>query len=84
VEFTLPDVLGVLDPVLVDKGLQRLPAGAGGHHLVVGLDLHRPGVFQVGNCSLTELATDRAGRLVLVRHNDMCHLEGLETTVDRG
>lgn len=53
-------------------------------HLVVGLDLHRPGVFQVGNCSLTELATDRGGRLVLVRHNDMCHLEGLETTADRG
>ncbi len=53
-------------------------------HLVVGLDLHRPGVFQVGNCSLTEIVTDRSGRLALARHNDMCHLEGIETTADRG
>lgn len=53
-------------------------------HLVVGMDLNRPGAFQVGNCSLTEIGEDRGGRLVLVRHNDMCHLEGLETTVDRG
>lgn len=53
-------------------------------HLVVGLDLHRPGVFQVGNCSLTEITSDRGGRLVLTGHNDMCHLEGIETTVDRG
>ncbi len=53
-------------------------------HMVVGLDLHRPGAFQVGNCSLTEVAEDRGGRFVLVSHNDLCHLEGLETTVDRG
>lgn len=53
-------------------------------HLVVGLDLHRPGAFQVGNCSLTEVTQDRAGRLVLSKHNDMCHLEGIETRVDRG
>lgn len=53
-------------------------------HLVVGLDLNRPGAFQVGNCSLTEIVTDRGGRLVLAGHNDMCHLEGIETTVDRG
>ncbi len=53
-------------------------------HLVVGLDLHRPGVFQVGNCSLTEIVTDRGGRLVLAGHNDMCHLEGIATSVDRG
>lgn len=53
-------------------------------HLVVGLDLHRPGVFQVGNCSLTEIATDRGGRLVLAGHNDMCHLDGIVTTADRG
>lgn len=53
-------------------------------HMVVGLDLGRPGAFQVGNCSLTEITQDRAGRLVLSRQNDMCHLEGLETTADRG
>lgn len=53
-------------------------------HMVVGLDLHRPGAFHVGNCSITEITQDRAGRLVLARHNDMCHLEGLETTIDRG
>ena len=53
-------------------------------HMVVGLDLHRPGIFQVGNCSITEITRDRAGRLVLSRHNDMCHLAGIETTLDRG
>ena len=53
-------------------------------HLVVGLDLDRPGAFQVANCSLTEVTQDRAGRLVLTRHNDMCHLEGIETLIDRG
>jgi broad specificity phosphatase PhoE len=53
-------------------------------HMVIGLDLHRPGAFMVGNCSLTEITQDRAGRLVLVRHNDVCHLEGIETMVDRG
>lgn len=53
-------------------------------HIVVGLDLDRPGAFQVGNCSITEIIEDLAGRLVLQKHNDMCHLEGLETTVDRG
>jgi broad specificity phosphatase PhoE len=53
-------------------------------HMVVGLDLHRPGAFMVGNCSLTEITQDRAGRLVLARHNDMCHLEGIPTLVDRG
>jgi len=53
-------------------------------HMVVGLDLQRPGSFQVGNCSITEVVKDRAGRLVLQRHNDVCHLEGVETMVDRG
>ncbi|MCZ2108183.1 MAG: histidine phosphatase family protein [Dehalococcoidia bacterium] len=52
--------------------------------IVLGLDIRRPGVFQVANCSLTELVTDRAGRLVLRRHNDVCHLDGLLTTTDRG
>jgi broad specificity phosphatase PhoE len=53
-------------------------------HMVVGLDLNRPGAFMVGNCSLTEITQDRAGRLVLTRHNDVCHLDGLATMVDRG
>jgi hypothetical protein len=52
--------------------------------MVVGLDLNRPGAFMVGNCSLTEITQDRAGRLVLTRHNDVCHLDGLATMVDRG
>lgn len=53
--------------------------------LAVGLDQRfRPGVFQVANCSITEIATDRQARLVIERHNDTCHLEGLVTRVDRG
>lgn len=52
--------------------------------MVVGLDLNRPGIFQVGNCSLTEMVSDRAGRLALTRQNDTCHLAGLETFADRG
>lgn len=53
-------------------------------HIVVGLDIHRPGAFHVGNCSVTEVIRDHAGRLVLARHNDTCHLEGIETFADRG
>jgi broad specificity phosphatase PhoE len=53
-------------------------------HIVVGLDTHRPGAFHVANCSITEVVRDRAGRLVLARHNDTCHLEGIETFADRG
>ena len=52
--------------------------------MIVGLDLNRPGAFMVGNCSLTEVTKDRAGRLVLSKHNDVCHLEGIETMLDRG
>lgn len=53
-------------------------------HMVVGLDVHRPGAFHVGNCSLTELRPDRTGALVVHRHNDTCHLADLATFVDRG
>lgn len=53
-------------------------------HIILGVDLQRPGAFHVGNCSLTEVSRDRAGRLVLVRHNDTCHLRGMETFADRG
>lgn len=53
-------------------------------HMVLGLDVDRPGAFHVGNCSLTELRPDRSGALVIYRHNDTCHLEDLATFVDRG
>ena len=52
--------------------------------IILGIEQHRPGVFQVANCSLTELGTDRAGRLVLHSHNDTCHLAGIVTIDDRG
>ena len=52
--------------------------------MVVGrADDGRPNIFRVGNCSLTEITEDRAGRLVLARHNDTCHLERI-TGVDLG
>jgi len=41
------------------------------------------GAFSVANCSITEIVRDRAGGLVLLRHNDVCHLEGLATEADR-
>lgn len=48
-------------------------------YLVLGMDHSRPGVFQVANCSLTELTLDRTGRPVITRHNDVCHLAGITT-----
>lgn len=53
-------------------------------HMVTGVDLVRRGVFHVGNCSLTVIERDRRGRLVLARHNDGCHLDGLATAFDTG
>jgi len=53
-------------------------------HLLVGLDLDRPGVFQVANCSLTVIGRERSGRLAILSHNDVCHLSGIVTTPDRG
>lgn len=53
-------------------------------HLVLGADLHRRGTFRVGNCSFTEVVRDGRGRLVIARHNDTCHLDGLATFADRG
>lgn len=52
--------------------------------IALGVDLRRPGLFQVANCSLTELVTDRQGQFVVLRHNDVCHLDGLLTRADRG
>ncbi|MFN0146093.1 MAG: histidine phosphatase family protein [Dehalococcoidia bacterium] len=51
---------------------------------VLGMDRSRRGSFETANCSITEVALDRAGHLVLVRQNDTCHLDGLLTAVDRG
>lgn len=51
-------------------------------YTVAGLDHHRPGIFQVANCSITEIRADRAGRLVIDRHNDTCHLDGMVTVED--
>ena len=51
---------------------------------VVGLPKERRGSFEAANCAITEVTRDRAGRMVLVRHNDTCHLDGIVTAVDRG
>lgn len=46
-------------------------------YVVTGADYNRPGLFQVANCSVTEIATERSGSLVLRRQNDTCHLRDL-------
>ena len=51
---------------------------------VLGMDRARRGSFETANCSITEVALDRAGHMVLTRQNDTCHLDGILTTVDRG
>lgn len=51
---------------------------------VLGLDIHKRGMFETANCAITEVVLDRAGRRVLLRHNDVCHLAGLRTDLDRG
>lgn len=53
-------------------------------HLVLGIGVNRPAAFHVANCSLTEIVSDRSGRLVVARHNDTCHLSGMATFADRG
>lgn len=53
-------------------------------YAVVGADPERRGLFETANCAITEVSRDRAGRLVLARVNDTCHLEGLVTLADRG
>ena len=51
--------------------------------VITGSDVGRPGMFRVGNCAITEVVEDRAGRLVLARHNDTCHLDRV-TVLDLG
>lgn len=50
-------------------------------HVVLGIEfadfLTSLRTFATRNCALTEVRSDPMGRLVLVRHNDACHLEGL-------
>jgi broad specificity phosphatase PhoE len=53
-------------------------------YAIVGADTSRRGLFETANCAVTEVTKDRAGRLVLARMNDTCHLDDLVTTVDRG
>ncbi|MCK9520767.1 MAG: histidine phosphatase family protein [Dehalococcoidia bacterium] len=52
-------------------------------YTALGLDHSRPGIFRVANCSITEFSLER-GRLVLRRHNDVCHLDGILTMEDIG
>lgn len=53
-------------------------------YAIAGIDARRPGLFEIANCAITEIALDRAGRRLIARHNDTCHLEGLLTRIDRG
>ncbi|OAI44292.1 hypothetical protein AYO38_09840 [bacterium SCGC AG-212-C10] len=75
---------------LLADGRDTIAIGHGGVvnlacHIVLGMDYgNRPGVFSAGNCSLTEFASDRTGRLVLLHHNDDCHIRELATTLDLG
>lgn len=52
--------------------------------IVVGLGPKHRGLFEAANCSVTEIVLDRGGRLVISRHNDTCHLDGIVTRIDRG
>lgn len=51
---------------------------------VLGIPPARRGVFQVANCSISEVMVDPKGPLVLHRHNDVCHLRGIATVADNG
>ncbi len=53
-------------------------------YAALGLDYGRPGMFRVANCSITEFARDRTGRVVVQRVNDVCHLGDLLSDGDRG
>ncbi len=53
-------------------------------YAALGLDYGRPGMFRVANCSITEFARGRTGRVVVQRVNDVCHLGDLLSDGDRG
>jgi len=52
--------------------------------MIAGLEPGRLGQFEAANCAITEIGVDRAGRRVILRQNDTCHLTGLVTSIDRG
>lgn len=84
----LTRVSGALE-ILRDSGQTVVAVAHGGVigafcYTALGLDYRLPGMFEVANCSITEIRLDRSGRLVLQRHNDTCHLGELTTVLDAG
>jgi len=84
----LKRVSGALD-LLSESGQTVVAIAHGGVigafcYTALGLDYRLPGIFEVANCSITEIIRDRSGRLVLRRHNDTCHLGDLTTVMDNG
>lgn len=84
----LKRVSGALE-VLRESGQTVVAVAHGGVigafcYTALGLDYRLPGMFEVANCSITEIRLDRSGRLVLQRHNDTCHLGELTTVLDAG
>jgi broad specificity phosphatase PhoE len=53
-------------------------------YAVAGVDPSRPGLFEIANCAISEIILDRAGRQLIARHNDTCHLDRIVIRVDRG
>jgi len=51
--------------------------------LALGLAWRPGGLFGSDNCAITEFRAE-PGRLALVRHNCVCHLDGLDTDLDLG
>ncbi len=84
----LKRVVGALD-LFRDSGQTVVAVAHGGVigalcYAALGLDYRLPGMFEVANCSITEITVDRSGRLVLQHHNDTCHLGELTTVMDSG
>jgi broad specificity phosphatase PhoE len=52
--------------------------------IALGIDSGRRGLFEIANCSITQITEDRLGNLVILHHNDVCHLANLVTRADRG
>jgi broad specificity phosphatase PhoE len=87
-EIFLQRVSGVLEE-LRDTDLSVVAVAHGGVvgalcYAALGLDYGRPGLFRVANCSITEFGRDRAGRVVVHRINDICHLGEHVTANDLG
>ena len=87
-EIFLQRVSGVLDEFR-ETDLSVVAVAHGGVvgalcYAALGLDYGRPGMFRVANCSITEFGRDRAGRIVVHRINDICHLGEHVTANDLG